>query len=200
VLSATRRMQLVLLDYRVRPDCRARNAHVLERVERARPRILETVVGIVALEPFFARIPTTAPTGTTQPCWRNEWLPALDAAALYSFVANRRAKQYVEIGSGHSTRFAARARDDHGLDTRITSIDPRPRVDIEPYCDVTVPRPLESADLSVFDSLDAGDIVFLDGTHRVFQNSDATVFFTEVLPRLRRDVIIGVHDVFLPDD
>ena len=200
VLSAPQRMQLVVLDYRVRPDPRARNPHIVERIEDARPRLHDTVDGIVGFEPFFARVPTTAPSGTTQPSWRNEWLPALDAAALYSFVASRNAKQFVEIGSGHSTRFAARAREDHGLDTLITSIDPRPRVDIETCCDVAVTRPLESADLALFDSLDRGDVIFLDGTHRVFQNSDATVFFTEVIPRLRRGVIVGVHDVFLPDD
>ncbi len=200
LLAAPQRLQLVVIDYRIRPDRRARNEYVLERILDARPRVQETIEGIVRLEPFFARISTQAPTGAPEPYWRNEWLPALDAAALYSFVASRKPKQFVEIGSGHSTRFAARARDDHGLHTRITSIDPRPRVDIATCSDVTISQPLESTDLAVFDSLEPGDVVFLDGTHRVFQNSDATVFFTEVLPRLRRDVIVGVHDVFLPDD
>jgi len=31
-------------------------------------------------------------------------------------------------------------------------------------------------------------------------NSDATVFFLDVLPRLRSGVLIGIHNVFLPDD
>ena len=59
---------------------------------------------------------------------------------------------------------------------------------------------LERADLSVFEELSEGDIVFLDGSHRTFMNSDATVFFLEVLPALPAGVLVGVHDIFLPYD
>ena len=31
-------------------------------------------------------------------------------------------------------------------------------------------------------------------------NSDATVFFLEILPRLPGGVLVGIHDVFLPYD
>ena len=107
---------------------------------------------------------------------------------------------YLEIGSGISTRFAARARRDGQLDMRIVSIDPEPRADVEALCDRALRVPLELADLSVFDELSDGDVVFLDGSHRTFMNSDATVFFLELLPRLAGGVLVGVHDVFLPYD
>jgi hypothetical protein len=55
-------------------------------------------------------------------------------------------------------------------------------------------------DLSVFTELSAGDVVFFDGSHRSFMNSDATVFFLDVLPSLPRGVLVGVHDIWLPDD
>jgi hypothetical protein len=42
--------------------------------------------------------------------------------------------------------------------------------------------------------------VFFDGSHRVFMNSDVTTFFLDVVPRLPRGVLVGVHDVYLPDD
>jgi hypothetical protein len=48
--------------------------------------------------------------------------------------------------------------------------------------------------------LAAGDIVFIDNSHRSFQNSDVTVFFLEILPALRPGVIYGLHDIYLPDD
>ena len=54
--------------------------------------------------------------------------------------------------------------------------------------------------MSLFDDLAAGDIVFFDGSHRVFTNSDVTVFFLEVLPRLAPGVLVQVHDIYLPDD
>jgi len=34
----------------------------------------------------------------------------------------------------------------------------------------------------------------------VFQNSDATVFFLDVLPRLKPGVVVHVHDIFWPFD
>ncbi len=42
--------------------------------------------------------------------------------------------------------------------------------------------------------------MFFDGSHRVFSNSDASVFFLEVMPRLKPGVIVHIHDIALPDD
>jgi hypothetical protein len=54
--------------------------------------------------------------------------------------------------------------------------------------------------LSTFDQLSTDDVLFFDGSHRSFQNSDVTVFFTEILPALPAGVLVGIHDIFLPDD
>ena len=43
-------------------------------------------------------------------------------------------------------------------------------------------------------------MVFFDGSHRTFMNSDATVFFLEVLPTLPAGTLVGIHDIYLPDD
>jgi len=132
--------------------------------------------------------------------WTSGWLPVLDAVAIYAFIRSRSPALYVEVGSGVSTRFAARAKRDGELGTQIVSIDPRPRTDVDDLCDRILRMPLESVDTSLFGELSEGDVVFLDGTHRTFMNSDATVFFLEVLPRLASGVLVGVHDVFLPYD
>jgi hypothetical protein len=147
----------------------------------------------------LARIPHHS-DDQMQPSWINGFLPGLDAAALYGFIRDRRPKCYVEIGSGHSTRFAARAKRDGDLATRIITIDPQPRVDIDALDAVMMRQPLEQIDLTIFDELEAGDIVFLDGSHRVFMNSDVTVFFLDVLRALKPDIRVGVHDVYLPED
>ena len=158
------------------------------------------------LDCFLANIPrlsTVAVRGSrdgTAPYWHNGWLPPLDAFALYGFVARANPRRYVEIGSGNSTKFARRAVTDHGLRTQITSIDPKPRAAVDTLCDTVLRQPLELADLSLFTELEAGDIVFFDGSHRVFSGSDVSVFFFEVLPRLRPGVLVHVHDIFLPAD
>jgi predicted O-methyltransferase YrrM len=157
--------------------------------------------GLAALRTEFENIAHSladAPSG--QPAWIGGALNALDAAVLYYFVSALRPNTYLEIGSGISTLFAARAKADKALSTRIVSVDPEPRAEVDAVCDQVVRTGLESADLSIFDSLVAGDIVFLDGSHRSFMNSDVTVFMLDVLPRLKPGVVVQVHDVHWPHD
>jgi hypothetical protein len=54
--------------------------------------------------------------------------------------------------------------------------------------------------VAIFDRLQAGDVLFLDGLHRGFMNSDVTGFMLDVLPRLRPGVLVYVHDIPLPWD
>jgi hypothetical protein len=124
----------------------------------------------------------------------------LDTFALYGFVTDRKAALLLEVGSGYSTKVARRAIRDHRLSTKIISIDPHPRAEIDQLCDEVLRQPLETCDLSVVDRLGPGDIFFLDGSHRSFMNSDVTVFFLEILPRLKPGVLVHLHDIFLPLD
>lgn len=134
------------------------------------------------------------------PGWLGVPMCCFDAAALYTMMRTLRPKRYLEIGSGISTCFANQARKDHALPTKITSIDPDPRAFVDSICDGIVRDGLETCDLSIFDSLEPNDIVFLDGSHRTFMNSDVTVFMIEVLPRLKPGVVVHVHDIMLPYD
>lgn len=106
----------------------------------------------------------------------------------------------LEIGAGVSTKFARRAIRDHGLRTRLISVDPFPLDELDSVCDQLVRQPLEELPDTYFSSITAADMIYFDGTHRAFQNSDATAFFTEYLPALPPGLLIGVHDIFLPDD
>ena len=139
-------------------------------------------------------------TSPLEPHWRNGLLFGLDGVSLYAFTRMRTPRRYVEIGSGNSTLFVDRARRDGGLEMELRSIDPSPRREIDSICDKVLREPLESSDLEALGDLDAGDIVFLDGTHRVFMNSDVTVFFLDVLPALPPGILVGIHDIHLPDD
>ena len=135
-----------------------------------------------------------------EPHWNNIWFTSLDAAALVSFLLARRPAHYVEIGSGNSTLFAHHAKRWGGLSTHLTSIDPQPRIPIDSMCDRVVRQPLEECDLNVFAELQAGDVLFSDGSHRIFTNSDVATLFLDVLPRLPPGILVHVHDVFLPYD
>jgi predicted O-methyltransferase YrrM len=134
------------------------------------------------------------------PYWNNGWFTALDGAALVNMLAWKKPKRYMEIGSGHSTRFARYTIDASRLETTLTSIDPMPRQGIDRLCTRVIRKPLEDCDPAIVDELEAGDILFYDGSHRVFSNSDAMVFFFEVMPRVKPGVIVHIHDIFLPGD
>ena len=161
---------------------------------------LDLLVGFLHFESGLASIPFQEVAGSDQPAWQNDFLPPLDAFILYSMVASGHSRTYLEIGSGVSTRFVRQAIRDHSVDTRIVSIDPEPRRSIDALCDRVIRKPLEDSDLEVILQLQAGDILYIDGSHRGSMNSDVTVLFLEVLPYLQPGVLVQIHDIYLPYD
>jgi len=133
------------------------------------------------------------------PRWGQDWFAPLDAAILYAIIRARKPARIIEIGSGHSTRFAARAIADGKLNTQHIAIDPAPRADIAAL-PLTLQRcVLAQADPAIFSDLAAGDILFVDSSHILMPGTDVDQLFTGVLPALKAGVIVHVHDIFLPD-
>jgi len=169
-------------------------------LERGRSRYADTLHHLLRYADDLLRIPRDMPGDLLEPFWNNESLPALDGAALYGLLCEYRPRRYVEVGIGSSTRFARRAIRDHALPTRIVGIDPFADAAFHPLCDELITLPLEQVDLERFDELEAGDILFVDNSHRVFMNSDATVVFMDILPRLKPGVLVQIHDIAWPVD
>ncbi|MFE0426458.1 class I SAM-dependent methyltransferase [Streptomyces sp. NPDC058953] len=200
VMWASGHLKPVFLDHVITPEPRAELAPVRALLEEHREAYAERLTGFLDHADRLARIPVRGAEMGSRAYWGNTWLPPLDALALYGLLAEAKPARYLEIGSGNSTKFARRAVDDLGLPTRITSIDPQPRAPIDALCDEVVRVPLQQADPGVFEELEPGDIVFLDGSHRLHMGSDVMVFFFELLPRLKPGVLIQVHDIMLPSD
>jgi hypothetical protein len=110
-----------------------------------------------------------------------------------------RPNRIVEVGSGHSTRFMARAVADGGLATRITAIDPAPRATLRGLAIEFIPRTLQAAGDAPFVALAAGDVLFIDSSHVLMPDSDVDYLLGRVLPILPTGVLVHVHDIFLPD-
>jgi hypothetical protein len=134
------------------------------------------------------------------PSWNNGFFPGLDVIILYTIIAKFKPSRYIEVGSGNSTKVVHKSRVDNSTYTKIISIDPMPRAEIDKISDEIIRMPFEKIDLSIFNSLNENDIVFIDNSHRIFANSDANVFFMDVLPYLKKGTIVHVHDVYLPYD
>ena len=150
----------------------------------------------------IAPVLTPAIMQARQPAWLGGAMSPFDELALYGLVGKYKPARFFEVGSGISTCFARQAITDFKLPTRVVSIDPEPRSGsaIDAFCDEIYRKSLETMDVSYFDQLEAGDICYIDGSHRSFTNSDVTVFFIDILPRIKPGVIIHIHDISLPWD
>jgi hypothetical protein len=161
----------------------------------ARPVFARGLDAIAALQVDLAAIGADAPPA---PRWSQDWFPGLDAAYAYALVRTRRPARIVEIGSGHSTRFMARAVADGGLSTRIDCIDPAPRARLDGLAVAWHRRRLEEGGFD-FAGLCAGDVLFVDSSHILMPGTDVDWVLGRVLPALPPGVLVHFHDVFLPD-
>ena len=196
----------ILLDYPVRLAGRNPPGHphpgLYALLAAGRPAFEQWIDHMGRLTGPLATIPVRAagrpaPPG---PIWLNSWFYGLDAVMLYTLCAVARPARLLEVGSGFSTQFAHRAVVDHGLPTRITSIDPQPRVPVDAICERLIRQPLEEIDPALFSQLQAGDVLLIDCSHRIFQSSDVSVLLLEVLPALAAGVLVHIHDIYLPYD
>lgn len=195
---------LIKLDYPYHPRRREwspATSKVFQMIDARRDNYAALFRQFAEFSPFLKKIQArNAPPDSIAPQWVNGWFPAMDSVGLYGLLALKNPRRYVEVGSGNSTMFARRAIEDHGLRTKIISIDPFPRKEIDQICDEIVRSPFENVPTKFFADLGPDDIVFIDNSHRSFANSDVTVFFTEVLPHLPSGLIYGLHDIFIPWD
>ena len=107
----------------------------------------------------------------------------------------------VEVGSGYSTLLMRAVNRAHfGDRIAIDCVEPYPR-DFLRHPDIGVTlhaHPVQSAPATLFSTLTAGDILFIDSSHVAKTGSDVNHLFFAVLPTLAEGVIVHVHDIFLP--
>lgn len=168
----------------------ASNHEVYRRVLQKFPKYFQKLVNIDVDSNEDAR----------EPLYINPYFPAFDSISLYCLIAELKPNIYIEVGSGNSTKFARRAIIDNNLKTQIISIDPYPRAEIDDICDRVIRQPVEEIDLTIFENLQKNDIVFIDNSHRCFMNSDVTICFLDIMPRLDSGVYLQLHDIFWPLD
>lgn len=149
--------------------------------------------------------PAPAPTPAPGPRWTQSWFPRLDGALAYTLVRRLKPARIVEVGSGHSTRFVARAVADGGLETRITAIDPAPRAGLTGLPVNLLRHTVQEAcardaGAAAFAELGPGDFLMIDSSHVLMPGSDVDLLLGRVLPALPAGAIVHLHDIFLPDD
>lgn len=205
VVAAARESRLIVTEYPYHPRRRAieqaaGGRQLAARFEAEGGRYAKRLSRIVAQHAPALRGIGRHPGPPGEPFWANDWFPPFDGVTLYGLIAEFAPNRFIEVGSGISTRFARRAIRDCGLATRIVSIDPHPHTEVDAICDEVIRKPAEEVPYTFWDGLEAGDMLFVDNSHRSFPNSDVTVFFAETLPALPPGVVWGLHDILLPWD
>jgi hypothetical protein len=151
-----------------------------------------------SIEAYAAALEAIGSEPPPAPRWTQDWFPRLDAAAAYAMVRDTKPRRIVEVGSGHSTRFMARAVADGKLATQITCIDPEPRATIRGLKVDWISSPVQN--VGAFPALQSNDILFIDSSHQVKPGNDLDFLLEKVIPELPRGVRVHFHDIFLPDD
>ena len=196
--------RLALLDYAIVPSplYTAERPHqqLLQQLQQQQNNYKHLLQQALQYKNNFSSIALQETNNTGAPVWNNGFFPGLDIVILYTLLTAIKPKQYAEIGSGTSTKIAAKAKAEQRLTTTITCIDPYPRKEITAVADEWLNVPLQQAPLSLFENLEADDVLFFDGSHLLHANSDVQWFFMEVLPRLKPGVVVQVHDIYLPYD
>lgn len=162
--------------------------------ERALPRMRATL----ALAESFVGALGTMRGPAPEPRFDQDWFPRLDAAVAYALVRAMRPRCVLEIGSGHSTRFLARALRDNGSG-RLIAIDPQPRAPLPSVPVEHRPRLVGEEELALSSRLAAGDMLFVDSSHLLVPGSDVDFILCRMVPRLAPGVLVHFHDIFLPD-
>jgi predicted O-methyltransferase YrrM len=162
---------------------------------RAEPAMRAILADAETFAPDLARI--AAGDGPAR--FDQDWFPRLDAAAAYALVRRHAPRRILEIGSGHSSRFLARAIRDGGSDTDFVALDPEPRASLAALGIRHEPCLLQDADPALVAALGPGDVLFVDSSHLAMPGSDVDHLAGHILPALPAGVLVHVHDILLPD-
>jgi hypothetical protein len=130
----------------------------------------------------------------------------VEAHFLHCAIRHLKPRRIIEVGSGVSTFFSLNALD---VNSRSGGT-PATMICIEPYpspklCDLVRQRQVtlyekqvQDVDPQLFEQLEEGDILFIDSSHVGKLDSDVYFLLLRVLPRLKKGVVVHLHDIPLP--
>ena len=126
-----------------------------------------------------------------------------DAEFWYQILRKEKPKKIIEIGSGYSTLMALKAiemnkNEDPDYQCELTCIEPYEFVWLEELEVNVIRSKVEELDLDFFSSLGSGDILFIDSTHMIRPDGDVLFEYLQILPTLKKGVIVHIHDIFSP--
>jgi hypothetical protein len=139
--------------------------------------------------------------------FNNSFIESVDAEILYCMIRHFKPHKVIEIGSGYSTYISAQAilknKIEGGHECILMSIEPYPNAILKkgfPGLTQVMTQKVQDVPLSEFTSLNGNDILFIDSSHVLKIGSDVQYEYLEILPRLKKGVIVHSHDIFFPNE
>jgi predicted O-methyltransferase YrrM len=128
-----------------------------------------------------------------------------DAEYWYQLIRAVKPKRIFEVGSGNSTLMAIRAirrnrEQDPGYACKHVCIEPYETPWLAQAGVSVVRRKVEELGVEFFAELGDNDILFIDSSHIIRPQGDVLFEYLELLPSLRKGVIVHLHDIFTPRD
>jgi predicted O-methyltransferase YrrM len=193
-----------------RKDVLRDQARIFDRSLRELPGIELHDAGQVALVQELARFYPEQPFPVrpgprTRYHLDNSWFAGADGLLLHLMLRHTEPRRVLEVGSGFSSLVM--------LDTNERFFDNRTRLTfVEPNAERllsrlrpgdaelahVVERRVQDVDLTLFQELEAGDILFVDSSHVSKAGSDLNYLLFTVLPELAPGVLVHFHDVPYP--
>lgn len=137
--------------------------------------------------------------------FNNSYYTYTDAIFLYSMIRHYKPKKIIEIGSGYSSAVMMDT-DEKFLNQTInfTFIEPFPDrlktlfKNTDYNSKTIIEKNVQEVELEIFESLNCGDFLFIDSSHVVKTGGDLNYILFEILPKLKKGVLIHFHDIFYP--
>ena len=137
----------------------------------------------------------------------NVWFDTVDGEILYCMVRHFKPARIIEIGSGNSTYLSAQAllrnSEEGGRQGELIACEPYPNEVLKagfPGLTRLLTTEVEKLPLSDFEKLQENDILFIDSSHILRIGGDVYYEFLEILPRLKKGVVVHIHDIFSPSE
>jgi predicted O-methyltransferase YrrM len=124
----------------------------------------------------------------------------IEARALHGVIRSLKPRRVIEVGSGVSTYCIQQASALNANDCKLTCIEPHPSDWLKTANVTLLAAPVQSIPREVFETLGAGDFLFVDSSHAVKTGGDVNYLILEILPMLRPGVTVHFHDITLPYD
>jgi hypothetical protein len=134
---------------------------------------------------------------------QNPYFGGADAVVFNALLRKLQPRRIIEVGSGWSTAVLLDTYDGHGQPD-ITLVEPYPerlfevlREDDRSRLTLLQTR-LQDVPPEHIESLQAGDLLFVDSSHVSKLGSDVNHLVFEILPRVSAGVFVHLHDIFFP--